>query len=32
VIIAVFYTATISIWHLIGAIAVWIILLAMNTL
>jgi NhaA family Na+:H+ antiporter len=32
VIIAVFYTATISIWHLIGACAVWIVLLGMNRL
>lgn len=32
VIIAVFYTAKISIWHLIGACAVWTVLLAMNRL
>jgi Na+:H+ antiporter, NhaA family len=30
VIIAVFYTAKISIWNLLGALAVWFVLLAMN--
>ena len=30
VIIAAFYTARISLWHLLGAFAVWIVLLALN--
>jgi len=30
VLIALFYTATISIWYLLGAVAVWLALLAMN--
>jgi Na+:H+ antiporter, NhaA family len=32
IIIAVFYTAQLSIWHLVGALAVWALLVALNRL